>query len=531
MRRAALILGLLAASIPHARLAGLPSYNEQFVNCQCPTVTTLRSGSTTPQRCQTLSGLRDSCSIDEIEEDRCTVMCGDGEDPRHLLYSTVGTKNIEVPGRKVRCNDTNGIVTAVGNGDDYTAATQYNCVKLKVCNHCAPPTVDNSNCPADTACEDRIISYIDPTWGCRKYKCSAGTFTVRDAAKNKVNGFYSNLHCAVNGNLYNSSSKGETTSNTALGTNTVTCTANLKTISCPDLPALATKPANVTFTMDNTKIQYDKTDPYRGGSVFCKDGFALYSVSNTQPTANYTLHTTGGFLTCGTLGLWNSGPNPIPTDLKIFCVNDASVLTTTTTAPTTSQPATGGQVTYTHVGGTCAGQTFEHLSGGGISFVCNGGVLTLFCPGSVYIQGDDAKVCREVDRTSTALQYKLYYYPTGDETINPGSAPVFFCGAAWQPEAPHVTPAPSTCVSGSTEFTIEESGAGYYMESCIGDQQILGCVGGASLYVSGGTFVIANMDAGFTKVAYLGGGEWLASNCETKSAKVFTTLAIRCVAP
>ena len=30
MRRAALILGLLAASIPHARLAGLPSYNEQF---------------------------------------------------------------------------------------------------------------------------------------------------------------------------------------------------------------------------------------------------------------------------------------------------------------------------------------------------------------------------------------------------------------------------------------------------------------------------------------------------------------------
>ena len=92
-----------------------------------------------------------------------------------------------------------------------------------------------------------------------------------------------------------------------------------------------------------------------------------------------------------------------------------------------------------------------------------------------------------------------------------------------------MTPAPSTCVSGSTEFTIEESGAGYYMESCIGDQQILGCVGGASLYVSdtflrgalmlflscsieilkwqvsGGTFVIANMDAGFTKVAYLGG--------------------------
>ena len=48
-----------------------------------------------------------------------------------LLQSTVGTKNIEVPGRKVRCNDTNGIVTAVGNGDDYTAATQYNCVKLK----------------------------------------------------------------------------------------------------------------------------------------------------------------------------------------------------------------------------------------------------------------------------------------------------------------------------------------------------------------------------------------------------------------
>ncbi len=33
-----------------------------------------------------------------------------------------------------------------------------------------------------------------------------------------------------------------------------TRTLNPETISCPDLPALATKPANVTFTMDNTKV-------------------------------------------------------------------------------------------------------------------------------------------------------------------------------------------------------------------------------------------------------------------------------------
>lgn len=64
-------------------------------------------------------------------------------------------------------------------------------------------------------------------------------------------------------------------------------------IRCPILPLLTVKPTNVSFNMDNNKVEldsvlrdtsistmsqirYDLDDAFRGGFLSCADGYALY---------------------------------------------------------------------------------------------------------------------------------------------------------------------------------------------------------------------------------------------------------------
>ena len=49
----------------------------------------------------------------------------------HVLQATVGTKNIEVPGRKVNCEDTTRRSFDVRNGEEFTTASQFTCLKMK----------------------------------------------------------------------------------------------------------------------------------------------------------------------------------------------------------------------------------------------------------------------------------------------------------------------------------------------------------------------------------------------------------------